>query len=365
MLRRISFLSLLLAGVSACLDVTTEELPADEAPAAGDPGVDVTNQAFIDCTEWQCGSNSPVIDALTFHELNVDGLANAQGFSVITMRQGSLLLELSVERGRIIGRSGSTTLAGPALEGAEIWLRRAGSPKTYLIRITDVQVMPMFATLNGALKPIETYLLELNEIGSSGQPLADWRNLCHNPPTRENPDLIGMNAFHAVVFEGERINSTAKTINTFIQPSWFNIGCAGHTLAKLALSGQTYSAQLAHGFTTTIAERQTFLKMLTGDYCGTGKPFTVAGQKLQWQDARDYTHYKLPLINLETEARWTPAGAACLSTPRVDANPTALGAQAFPLGADQAINQVCPNLPPCPFGPSLFDGKYLVSANPK
>ena len=349
MLRHVSFLSIMLAGVSACA-----ELPA-ELPAG------TTEQALIDCDDWHCGSNSPVIATYHFHELNLNGLANAEGFSVIGMRKGSNSYTLSVERGRILGKTAAVTLQGLDLKDAQIWVRRL--TRTYAIRITDVQTTTMFATLAGQPKQIETYLLDVNEL-MHGLPTADWRNLCSQVPSRDNPDVLGMNVFHSVVFEGERINAARKTVGTALDPSWFNIGCAGHALAKLALGGHTEAARLAHGFATTIPERQTYLKMVTGDYCGTGRSFTVAGQPLQWTDAHGYTQYQLPGANLELEARWTPSGAQCLNTPRIDANPTALGNQVFLGNVTGEIAAECGGRPPCIFGVGFFDGKYLLSANP-
>ncbi|HWU87217.1 MAG TPA: ADYC domain-containing protein [Kofleriaceae bacterium] len=350
MLRPISFLSMLLAGMPACV-----ELPAE-------PPTGATEQAIIDCTEWQCGSNSPQIATYPFHELNTRGLENAQGFSVIGLRKGSLSYTLSVEGGKIIGRGGAVTLQGLDLKDAQIWVRHLTN--TYAIRITDVQTTPMFATLAGQPKQLETYLLDVNELVNGVPTTPGWRNLCHNPPSRDNPDVLGMNTYHSVVFEGERINATAKTIGTVLESSWFNIGCAGHALAKMALSGHTEAARLVQGFATTIPERQAFLKMVSGDYCGTGKPFTVAGQPLQWMDAHGYTKYMLPAGSLALEARWTPTGAACLNTPRVNANPTPLGTTVFNGAVVGAIAAECPLPPSCAGGVASFNGAYLLSANP-
>jgi hypothetical protein len=175
----------------------------------------------------------------------------------------------------------------------------------------------------------------------------------------------GVNVYHSLVFEGERIDPTTKTINPTIDTSWFNIGCAGHALAKMAVNAQTEAAKLAFGFNTTIADRQTFLKMVTGDYCGGGHSFTVSGQPLQWTDWRGYTQYVSSPINLALEARWTPSGAACLNQPRVEANPTMLGQQLFPNGIKTEIINTCGALPPpCAGSVTFFDNKLFLSANP-
>src|SRR5207302_89273 len=152
-----------------------------------------------------------------------------------------------------------------------------------------------------------------------------FRNVCQNPPSQTdftgapNPDLLGMDAFHAVVFEGDRIDAWQKTVATTIEASWFNIGCAGSTLAKMQLTGHTHVG-LQDGLATTMDQRQTMLKMLAADYCGNGTPYTVAGQPLHWADEYNWMH---AMASDALEARWTSAGADCLNTPRIEANHTA------------------------------------------
>lgn len=110
--------------------------------------------------------------------------------------------------------------------------------------------------------------------------------------------------------------------------------------------GHTQASQIA-GFATTIPERQTFLKMLVADYCGTGKVFTVAGQPLMWTDDRG----TMPLtsgVPRTTEARWQPSGADCVNEPRVDEYPTEDGMAEFPDGAEAAIAAECTRPPRCP-----------------
>ena len=94
-------------------------------------------------------------------------------------------------------------------------------------------------------------------------------------------DTRAMKKHHALVFEGDRINVRTLTVDS-IEPRWFNIGCAETALAKMHLNGHTHPAALYSGLPfVSRLERQTFLKMITGDYCGHGRPFTVAGQPLR------------------------------------------------------------------------------------
>ncbi len=349
MLRLAAIVSLLAAGTLGCADLPEDQLAT-------------TEQAFIDCDPWICGSNSPIIDTYRFHELNTRGLPNDEGFSVVSLLQGSMSYQLLVQHGRIIGRSGSIHIHGAALQGAEIRLRHNPTGRTFPVRIHRVGTVQTFARLGGTPRVLETYELEWGYMNGNAPPTG-WRNLCSHIPARTSPDVLGMNTSHALVFEGERIDRDAKTIDPVIDPSWFNIGCAGHALAKLAINGHTEAGKQAYGFQTTIPERQAFLKMLAGDYCGNGMVFTVAGQPLQWMDWHGYTQYTMAPFNLELEARWGPDGATCLNTPRVDANPTQVGGFFFPQGAKAEIMATC-GIPSCAFGPTFLDGKTLVSANP-
>lgn len=355
MLRLTSVLFILAVGALGpigCVEVADDQLGTAE-------------QAVIECETWVCGSNSPILGGLYFHELNVNGFMNAEGFSVISLWQAGTSYRLSVEHGRIIGRAGSLQIQGAALQDAQIRIRRG--VQTYAIRIATISTTQTFARLNGAPRTLETYLLDTTEL-SGDVPTTGWRNLCSNSPSRDNPDLLGMSGTHALVFEGERIDKATKLINPALDSTWFNIGCAGHALAKMASNAQNEVARVTYGFSTTIPERQAFLRMLTGDYCGTGKTFTVSGQPLQWMDWRGYTQYVSAPMNLELEARWTATGATCLNTPRVIANPSQLGTAIFgnPAALMSAIQAECGGtLPPaCPFGVTFLDNKPLNSASP-
>jgi hypothetical protein len=349
MLRLASILSLLAAGMLGCAEVPEVQL-------------DTTEQAVIDCDPWICGSNSPIVDTYRFHELNLRGLANDQGFSVVSLWRAGMNYQLAVEYGRIIGRAGSLQIQGASLQGAQIRIRHNATGRIFPILINAVGTVPTFARLGGTQRVLETYELEWAYMNGDAPPTG-WRNICSHIPARSSPDVLGMTVSHALVFEGERIDRDEKTIEPGIDPSWFNIGCAGHALAKLAINGHTEAAKQTYGFQTTIPERQAFLKMLAGDYCGTGEVFTVAGQPLQWMDWHGYTQYTMAPANLALEARWGPNGATCLDVPRVDANPTQLGAFYFQNGAKAQIMATCA-IPSCAFGPTSFDGKTLVSANP-
>jgi hypothetical protein len=366
-MRPIAVLPLLAAALMSC--VASCLLPgAPEEPAAGpDPlATATTAQPLGSCPSWECGSNSPKIDVYGFHDLHVGGAPNSAGLVVTGLWHGGTLYQLAVEKGRILAKlGGAIKLAGPALANAEIRLKSLGNGKSYAIRITNIVTMASFAKLGGTSRPIETYYLDVAEL-IGGAPATTFRALCPSPPARYSPDLLGMGRFQTLVFEGERIDALRKVIDPVLDPSWLNLGCAGHLIAKLAINGYTESARVAFGFNTTIDERTAFVKMLAGDYCGGGHPFTVAGQPLEWLDAHGYTKYVSPAPGLAIEARWGPGGATCLNVPRVDASPTALSAATFGGAVLPAIAAACPALvaTPCAGAVDQLAGAAVISAIP-
>ena len=246
------------------------------------------------CPIWQCGSNSPFIDNYSFHEANKYGLPNDAGFRIVSFKdRWGTPLQLDVAGGHMIGRNtqGIGVLFGQQLVGSTILMVNSLSQRQFLVRVNAVGSVFYWATLPTGVQPSrETYLLEwvLTIDGVNPAPNSRYQNVCKLAGRVAGADLLGMNGYHTVLFEGERINAAAKTIDPRLDIDWFNIGCAGHTLAKLELTGHT---EVAHyvGFTTTIDQRQTMLKMLVADYTGSGIPYTIAWHaaqlgRRQWLD---------------------------------------------------------------------------------
>jgi hypothetical protein len=322
------------------------------------------------CPIWQCGSNSPEIAGHGFHELSEASEANEDGFTVDTFTRYGVSYGLDVRDGRLVGTGAGGVVAISAALGNLVDAQLAVSDdagQQYLIRVAGVETAVAFwATLPVRRQPkLESYLLEWAETLDGINPIdpSDWANVCSNPPAPTDPDALGMDAEYTVLFDGERIDREAKRIGAALDDRWFNLGCAGHALAKLYLSGHTEAATAA-GFSTTIDERQTMLKMLVADYCGTGVPYTVTGVPLSWQDDHGWmTHAP----GVAIEARWGPDGATCLEQARIDANPNGTSTTVFPLGAAPAMGlDGCTPPPPCApsTDPTDLDGHHLVTANP-
>ncbi len=315
-----------------------------------------------DETSWGCSSNSPEIDHYGFHELNLNGMPNTSNVAITSIGGVSQIVrngisyDLAVKESRILGmKKGQVALSGQALVGAEIRLVLGGQPD-YVIRIEGVRdiVFPY-----GAQDRLEAYALSWYGPGV----LPDSkRNVCkavntatqsskttfaaYRPPV--DLEFFGLGKLESVVFEGDRIDAASKTTSDVFDDRWFNIGCAGHTLAKMHLMRHTLAAA-APQYGVDQRDRQATLKLLSGDYCGRGRPYTEAGVPLVWQG--DLVSYRTTPRVLE--ARWTEKGATCLDLPRLYAR--------YPDIATR-IAQEC-NLAPCSSSdPFAFDGALRVSS---
>ncbi|MDQ3370675.1 MAG: ADYC domain-containing protein [Myxococcota bacterium] len=310
------------------------------------------------CGDWMCGSNSPEIENLGIAELNIRGLPNANGFRLLQLDKNGITYRTYVTGGELRATSldGASQLGGDQLTGATLRVKHDASELKYDIRIANVSKTLYWARLNGATHSTRTYRLEWSLSTQVGE--KQWKNICSEAGTA---DPLVMDPFHAVLFEGDRIVASDKVVGS-VDSDWFNIGCAGHALAKLHLTAHTEGAR-ARGFATSLVERTTMLKMLTADYCGTGRPFTVAGVDLTWKDHRGWMVFDPALAPVE--ARWTAAGAACLNKPRLVANPTQLGTDQFGSSAqlEAAITKECPNgrPPTCAVTRTSY---HLISGNP-
>lgn len=312
--------------------------------------------------------NSPQIAEFGFWELNlpttlgVAGLPNNVGLQLLEFIQGNQAYLPRVIGGRLIATSAQATLAGNQLVNG-FFLLRNGS-RTFKLRVTEVSTVQSWAIqpTTGTYPVLESYKLDWFEFvnGNWGDP----RNMCPNPPSRESSDLLtmsGTNIYRTLLFEGDRIDAIKK-LDTGIDTTWFNLGCAGSALAKMALTGHTEASRVTGAFNTTLAERQTMLKMFAADYCGDGTPFTVAGQPLNWSDDHGTMKLVAPLPSLILESRWTASGAACLDKPRVDVHPTSLGASTFVGGVYPKVMALCPQLPQCADASFNNDGYHLLTA---
>lgn len=325
------------------------------------------------CPNVVCGMNSPEIDKLTFHELSLIGTPNAQGLALEApngaprLYQNGAWYELSVKNAMLSASDGKVVLTDADLIGAKlpVW-----SGKTqYVLTITRARRTPYFVGASGEVGAYG-FAWSTGTVYETGprvelcNGIDELRKNIAGAGGADSPyvaeELLGLDVLDAVAFEGDRVDATKLTMASRADDTWFNIGCAGHTLAKLLLTRNTVHSQ-APKLARAWAQRQATLKMLSADYCGTGQAFTVSGQALVWQgDAMSF--HRAPR---ELEARWTERGAQCLNAPRMLYPTTALGAARFPDIWTQLAQRCKTVPPPCKdVDPFVYDGAYRVSANP-
>ena len=323
-----------------------------------EPGDDGTGSG---CPSWGCGQNSPVIAFFEFWDLHELGLNNAQGFRITSFRKFNGFWWSSyrpdVSNAQLLARSstGDVVYSGASLVGAVFTLVHARSGATYELKVAEVSRMPMWIPTHPY-----TYTYRLQWRGPNQ---TWWTDLCG-----QSVEVDSMPEFHAVLFDDDRIDADAISV-TGEMADWFNIGCKSHALAKQHLLGHTKAANAMAGISTTINQRTANLKMLSADYCGNGHPFTVPGQPLHYHDT--HTNYYTPGYSGTVEARWTAAGATCLSEPRVDATWSQAGADTFPVWPHGVEDRLAPSQGWCPSRPpactgTIFEmqGADIISANP-
>jgi hypothetical protein len=330
------------------------------------------------CIEEICGANSPELDLLGFHDLHLGGQANLESF-VLEPRNGKpqIIKGTTSYVLHVAGAMVSGTqlqfpfgqLSGSQLVGAYIPIRNLKNGRQYHLVIRGVSPMNYFVPASAPPAPsFEAYTLT-------------WRyaNLDYERPVCNNieglrklrsvdyeqaqVELMGLDVLQSVIFEGDRIYTDTKTMEKAADDQWVNIGCAGHTLAKLFLTRNTVHSQRP-GIPRPWEQRQATLKMITAAYCtgiGRGYPFTSFGETVVWKgDLIPY--FRMPT---SLEARWTENGAQCLHEPRLKVPSTELGKQLFK-DVRAEINRVCNPVPPPCFNLDVQDlqGKDRISGNP-
>lgn len=338
-------------------------------------------QTIETCPVYECGNNSPQIAQFGFWDLKLPttigawSQPNSAGFAIAGFVKDNLVYLPQVYAGKLSATRTSSPNTTVTLTGTNLvngyFLIRNGA-QLYALRVTEVLEVESWAKPSSGKVMLESYKLDWAEFINGS--FVRYQNMCKTPPKsgKDGDTTLGMTgklAYHTLLFEGDRIEQDTKH-DTGIDNAWINLGCAGSALAKLALTGHTEAAHHAGTFETTMSERTTMLKMLAGDYCGDGFPFTVAGQPLNWIDDKGTMKLLTAKDKLVFEARWDENGATCLNKPRVDVHPTTLSLQVF--ASDEYANVYQQILAHCPAKmlPACSDmgydshGSHLISATP-
>ncbi len=325
------------------------------------PGDDGTGGG---CPVWGCGSNTSKMDGIPFIDAHEGGEPNAEGFWIVRFEKKDanntwLPYRADVLNAELVARDLATNdivFRQSEVTGARFVMRnnRRGS---YYLYVTATNRMQYWAQPIPS-DPRSTFTYRLKWTPALASPTAPLTDICG-----ANPDGPSRMAdFYAVLFDGDRFDIDAIKV-TADQRSWFNIGCAGHALAKQHLLAHTTSGARAFNKTVTLAQRTANLKMITADYCGGGHPFTVPGQPLLWKDENNWYNSVAPGYTIE--ARWNENGATCLDIPRVDYSVE--GSPIFPNGVEPLLDPqwgwCASRPPPCTGTTADFQGAHLISAN--
>lgn len=292
----------------ATLDVEAfEDLDLTPVSPAGDQ--------WNDCSTWDCNKNHPELTGFPVPELNEDGQANEKGFHIVKFASAAnQLLELDVSRGELRGldAQGVPVISGPFVRDSIITV--TNNRDVWYIRISDyVRLLPYWVGGGG----VPAYRLEYQRQGDSP---TVWFNMCKQPPL-PGQDPMWPNGFEtfAILIDDERYDREQIEVkpDDADAQGWFNIACAGTSLAKMVLLHLDPKIPQSDPFHSTKAQRTATLKMLTADYYGTGTAFTQPGQDLWWNSVMGWHPFLIDQEDISREAVWTEHGARCLTTPRL------------------------------------------------
>ena len=315
----------LLAGCAGGAGGSAPEGVEPEGPVAQ------TQQAMgKGCPTWGCGENSPLLGPYAMEELEETGLPNKDKVRLLGFHKGSTDYDADVRGDKLYALDRAThniALSGFALQGGalmvEVPSKDPAHPDKAEIRITNVSQAIQFWV--GPTQLVETYELDYTGIDT---PVKEYTALCKDPPPPYKGRIARVEGhltdrYEAILFTGDRYDAERKLVTASsygTAGNWFNIACAGGALLKLHLNRHTTASQ-ASGYVTNTAQRQTMLKMYTGDFCGTGQSFTEQGTKIHWDTKTGLTSG--PGNDTSYESLWNKDGAVCLTTHRLNGISTA------------------------------------------
>jgi hypothetical protein len=251
-----------------------------------------------------------------FHELSSDGTPNLQGlvFNSFDDKIGPLTLNVDhdhLQGLRMMEGHVVEILEGDALIGAQISIYQALSPPTpapeWVLRISGYDYTVSW--IEGDSKLVPVYFFEYYS-------RADGPNKTSQLCEPSDEPLSGNYKGMAVIYRGERYDAAKKTVTDLGSATpWFNIGCEKTAVAKMHLLRHTLAASEGI-YAPTWDQRQAVLKMLTADFCGGGKSFTVNGHPLHYEWTQKWQPHIMPSSADSPEAIWTSGGAVCLSNAR-------------------------------------------------
>lgn len=271
-----------------------------------------------ECPKLGCSSNSAYLGPTEFHELDETGVtANAEGLKITSFTKNGVAYRADVTGTTLVGKQyivgfgWINALTGQGLVGAQFAIDGVGAK--YAVTIYNTSTVQKF--WQGPAGLVNTYELRWRQTYPA---VTHDVPVCKDPPNRIDGEGKEWDSItEAILFTGDRYDTDRLTVtasSTRASGPWFNIGCAGTVLAKLALNRHTDATQTA-AMPTTQAQRQTMLKMYTADVCNTGDAFTVQGTPIRWWSTAGWSSPSIALNSVE--AHWNDTGVTCLDIHRL------------------------------------------------
>lgn len=194
-------------------------------------------------------------------------------------------------KGELRGRIGATNYGGAQFLGSR-WKLQIEDPN---LGVTTLTLTVQGYSYDPALQLHKYSFQYLNPVTKQ------------NEPTCSETDLADQ--YRAVVYENITVDTDSGKIGK--RPSTIYFACISGAVGKAATwNYKPYDPALGvEGFTAAV-------RSVRADYCGDGFSWTKPGNALQLKDVWGKHDFVDP--KLDTEAIWTPSGAACLYSPRWD-----------------------------------------------
>jgi hypothetical protein len=278
-------ITVLVAPIGACTPEFTGQDDADDPTLRDCPG---------------CTLNSPAINNAKFPALHLGGLPNDDGVSLLGLFDPATMQTYDVGTNSLedlTALDGLTVVAeGDELVGWTLVLEKDSNPLYGMIVAHD-RTITSWAAGNPNMT---AYAISFADVNIT-------KNVC--PTFADSPNTPVL-----TIIPGQTYDNVNKVVDE-VDANWVTFACADEAAYKAKRLGYEQNLNFAGtNAPASIDQQNATLKMITADYCGLGKSFTVQGTPLAWENAAQ-TVTAPP--DLKIEAIWTATGALCLDTPRI------------------------------------------------
>jgi ADYC domain len=281
-----------------------------------------------DCSSYNCGLNSPVIDGVYFSSLHLSPLiSNPHG-----MRVAHFASDENNALAGVYFAPGADVVQGATLQLAvgNVMVLERGSKRYFLRLFSASTTQLLWALPSGVVTSYQLKyttaeeLLRCRAASPTAQPDCSriYREICKHQDLGDGWSMLGALIFEGNQYDQQSLEVTASAVLP-ANDTWFNVACEGSLPAKMLLTRRTFATNLG---AIPLAEQQAFARMWAGDYCGSGQVFTRANfpLRIRPRTALGSTGSMVPshpasfdkLASID--AIWDEHGATCMNTPRLD-----------------------------------------------